>query len=198
MKNSKNYKNKQGGTTRRRASLKRRPWILVVILIVLAALVAAAYFLCFHPGTTDGDTAADSDDISSSLNPKGVSSSQDAKSSSLNDIKSDKTPEQASGEDPNTLDEITGFVSYSAVNDDHLSIRLTINQFFESTGTCELTLSKDGVSKTYTAQTFNNPSYSTCQGFDVPLSDLSDGHWDVSVKVTADGKQGTITGGADL
>ena len=185
-----NLKNKN----RRRASLARRPWILFVLAIIIA-IAAAVYFIFFRPGTNgEVDTSDDSNGIIIKTSPKGVNNKQDDKTGTSPE---EKTPVQYDGEDPNTLDEITGYISYLAVNDDHFSIRLTINQFLESPGTCTATFSLGSQTVVKTSPTLSDASTSTCEGFDIPLSELSSGDWDVSIAISAD-KKGTITGKVNI
>lgn len=71
---------------------------------------------------------------------------------------------------------------------DTLLIR-TLIQTITSSGTCSLTMSgPGGASYTATAGVQANASTSTCQGFNVPLSSLSEGKW----KITIDFKDGDL------
>lgn len=65
-------------------------------------------------------------------------------------------------------------------NDPNLQVRAVI-QSVTSSGTCTLTLKNQatGATKTYTADVQAMSSTSTCKGFDVPLSDLGSGTWDL-------------------
>lgn len=64
-----------------------------------------------------------------------------------------------------------------------------------NTGTCTLTLTSTGqsaVTKTATIQAL--ASTSTCQGFDIPTSDLSIGTWNILIEFSSD----TLTGSATM
>ena len=109
-----------------------------------------------------------------------------------------KTPTKYEGEDANKMSTITGFINYKGTVDDILKIRVTIDQFFESTGTCDLILSSGDKTYTKTVKTLDNPSSATCDGFDVPVSELAPGTWSISISIIADGKSGIITGEVTL
>ena len=64
----------------------------------------------------------------------------------------------------------------------------------EDTGTCTLLLTSTGqtdITKTANAQALANTS--TCQGFDVPTSELSNGLWHISISYSSSTLTGTAT-----
>lgn len=103
------------------------------------------------------------------------------------------TPKQYEGDLPNSKSSITGVINYKSVIDGVLQIRVTIDQSISS-GTCTLKLSRVSSDMVVTRQanTVSNPSSSTCEGFSVPVSELGQGEWDISVNVEGDSKTGVI------
>lgn len=111
-------------------------------------------------------------------------------SSGSGNMQEDKT----SGTDkPIVSDTLSGVTNYKSVVDDMLSIRVTIYQVLSS-GTCTLTLirSSDGKQVSKTAEIVQNPSSTTCAGFDIPTSELGTGSWNISVGLSGDDKTGRI------
>lgn len=109
-----------------------------------------------------------------------------------------KKPVQNDGIDPNQLPSITGAVNNKSIDRQHqiLIIRVTIDQFLASAGKCELILTNQQQTLTEKADTVDNPSSTTCQGFDVPLQKLNSGKWLIKIKINSnDGKMGEIDGG---
>ena len=105
---------------------------------------------------------------------------------------------QYTGDDPNSLDELTGVVSYAGVNGQALMIRVNIDQYLTE-GTCELTLTRGGsIIYSDTAAIVGSASTATCQGFDILTSELGEGNVEININVTADGKRGTIRGEANI
>jgi len=100
--------------------------------------------------------------------------------------------ENESSDDRQTSSSLTvGFTALNQ-NEDSLQIR-TVIQEVVANGICTLTLTKDSQTVTKTAPTYPTASVSTCQGFDVPVSELSSGTWNVKIEVSADGKTGQAT-----
>ena len=96
-------------------------------------------------------------------------------------------------EEDETAD-LTGVVTYAAVNGDNLMIRVNIDQFLAS-GTCELVLRKDGVSiYNTTTDIMSVATTSTCNGFDIPAAELESGEMTMIIYLNADGRTGEITG----
>lgn len=182
----------------RKTPIYRHPWLYIVLVIIVAATVFGIWFAFFRPQNTETEVIDTSDNTIGSVPSETKAQGKDAEKEDENAATGKKqTPAQYDGEDPNQLDEITGYISYSAVNYDHYTIRLTLNQYLTS-GTCELTMKSGNNTVTKTAEVINSASTSTCQGFDIPLSELPSGDWSVKIKVAADNKTGTITGGASL
>lgn len=78
-------------------------------------------------------------------------------------------------------------------NSSILQIRTLIG-IIDSTGTCTLTMTSEGQSTiTKTANTQPLASTSTCQGFDIPMSELSVGTWHIVIDYTSDKLIGTAS-----
>jgi hypothetical protein len=58
-------------------------------------------------------------------------------------------------------------------------------------GTCNLKLTKDNDTKTYSSNVINTGTYYSCDGFNIPVTDLSSGTWVVSLNVTSGSRSGT-------
>jgi hypothetical protein len=58
-------------------------------------------------------------------------------------------------------------------------------------GACQVAMAKDGQTKNYTASVINAGTYYTCDGFEIPLTDLSVGDWVTTVTVTSTDRTGT-------
>ena len=130
-----------------------------------------------------------------STEPKEKEESHEEKESS--EPSDNKTPVQNEGDDPNTLEELTGYITSANKVGNTLVLRININQYLSS-GTCTLNLEKNGAVVEKTAAIFPTASTSSCEGFDVPMSELSEGNWKVTISLSANGKTGTITGSTKL
>ena len=84
-------------------------------------------------------------------------------------------------------------VSFSAATQDTpggpVIVKALING--ATVGSCKLVMSKDGIEKTYNASVTNLGTYYGCDGFSVPVSDLSNGSWKVTLIVNNGSSSGS-------
>ncbi len=106
-----------------------------------------------------------------------------------------KTPEKYDGNDPNFEESLTGSITTARIDEDKLIIRVTIDQYL-SNGTCSLTITNGDQTLEKTANIAPIASTSSCEGFDVPTSELNNINDNISIKIniTSGDKIGTITG----
>ena len=106
-----------------------------------------------------------------------------------------KTPEKYEGQDVNQLEKLTGTITYSAKTADKYRIRVNIDQFLKLPGTCMLSVISDGkVVYTDYVNIISNPSSGSCKGFDIPLTKLSPGEYNIKIEINANQKTGIIEG----
>ena len=101
------------------------------------------------------------------------------------------TPSASTGSDKKDV-QVT--ITAADQNGSTLQIRTLVNAV-ENTGTCTLTITSTGrptVTETANIQSLANTS--TCQGFDIPISELSVGTWNILVGFSSD----TLTGSATM
>lgn len=102
---------------------------------------------------------------------------------------------QYDGDDPNKAEELTGVISYVGVSGGSLIVRVNIDQFLAG-GSCKMALVKDGnIIYNKTAVIVSSVSTSTCDGFTVPVSEIS-GKDKLTLEVTleSDNKYGKMVG----
>ena len=103
---------------------------------------------------------------------------------------------QYEGDNPNEAEELTGVVTYAAVKGDNLMIRVNIDQYLDG-GSCELSLNQGGVKYSDIAN-ISSVTTATCEGFNVPVSELGSGNYQIIIKLSSDGKTGTIKGEVNI
>lgn len=163
---------------------KNKSKLPIIIGCILAALIvlAAGYYLYGLQQNSAHDTSS-----SSSVDEEPATIDQ---SSAGSDIKKQALEQDAAEQDA-TKTTTSVEILPPTVSTNSVRIQSTI-QDVSNTGTCTLTLTKDAVTKTYTAEVQALSSYSTCKGFTIPTSDLSSGTWAVAVNYT----NGTTVGNA--
>jgi hypothetical protein len=96
------------------------------------------------------------------------------------EIKEESTNKPDSSGTNNTSTNTTISITAANQSGEIFQIRSIISALISS-GTCTIALTKDGVTVTKTAGIQAQSSASTCQGFDIPTSELSVGDWAVKL-----------------
>lgn len=188
--------------SQKKASSSRRhknPILEHPVISVIVALVLVIAIILVFKAIQDNQEKADSSTPASTEQTVPTATAQNTATnnqtnSNASDIVPGKTPAQYEGDNANNSDTLTGTINVATVAGDKLIIRVTIDQLLSGTGTCELTLSNSGQVLKYQANTIDNPSSASCEGFDIPVSSLSAGDWDVNINVTTSDRTGTLTG----
>lgn len=165
----------------------RRPWALVLFLLALiAAIILAILFLKPRTAEPDSDTPT-----STPPSPIVISAGEDAT------IDSPAEPEkvtQYEGEDPNTLAELTGYLARKSVDGGVLTVAAIIDQYLHSIGYCTIILRDAQGTLAYTASRDAIPDVtaSYCETFDIPVSRIGHGTYQIEIELSGDNKQGKI------
>ena len=203
-------KNKQSTSpTRRHRPFYEHPLFKVAlgIFILIAATLAILHFAqpsTPQPTTPTTTSSAQSFSTASSSGAASQSANDDttvadtAATSSSSVNPDGKTPTHYDGEDPNGDASLTGFFSAARFSGDKLILRVTIDQYLPG-GTCSLTISDGTHSLAKSAALTPVAATSSCEGFDVPASELSDFSRPLylTINLTSGDKTGTIEGKID-
>ncbi len=177
----------------RKSSVTRRPVLTLAFLLLFIGVVFATIKIvqAISQPANDQPQVSQPDNKTSEKSNTTNTSSSDSSSTTTSD---NKTPAQYAGDNPNEKDSITGIINYAAKQGDTLRIRVSIDQSFETAGTCELKINKEDDVVVYTASapTETVAGASTCyQAFDVPAGNYS-GEYTIYVTINAGDKTGTI------
>lgn len=178
----------------------KRWWMITVFVVILIAGIVAILVLLCRPfdreGSASGDTPAAS-------KPTATTPSTDVPdvSDQPSSIPADKV-QQYEGENPNQSADLTGLIAYKGVNGNILAISVVIDQFIqnEDDGICILNLRSTNSDNSYTASTDIQPEMSTsiCQPFEVDISKLPSGHYNIDIELISGNKKGNIHDEVDL
>ncbi len=117
-----------------------------------------------------------------------VSTGQTAKKEFLD--KTDSSSDQQDVPPESSDNNISMQVSSMSQRDGVLKIRTIIQDAIS--GACKLTLKQGSAKLEFSADTQNMGSYSVCKGFDVPVTDLNKGEWQVQVDyINSEGSTGS-------
>lgn len=166
-------------------------WVTMLFLFVLAGVACSFVWDAFFRPKGN----IDSDNASEVVENVGMGFETEVMGSEV--IEKEKVV-QYDGNDPNEAEELSGTVTYAGVRGNALMIRVNIDQYLEN-GECSLSLVRDG-SSIYDdkAKISSGPSTSTCEGFDVPTSEVGDGDVQIVITIDSGEKKGTIRGEIEL
>lgn len=186
-------KNQKSRASRKGTSARSHSWVLalVIIIIIIAIVAVIVYLVKPHsdsPESSDSTTSQQPDTPSDSKTPDDDSTSPETPDSPENKV------QQYEGEDPNDLDELTGVVISKYIENGVLTVMATINQYLHQTGTCTITLTGQNSHDSYIASSDAHADITTsyCENFEIPVSTLTSDTYDIEIKLTGDGKIGTI------
>ncbi len=188
--NIKNKKNK---------SSKRTAIILALSLIVIVAGVTT-YVILSQNNTSSTQKVTTQNSPKNNSSDNGSKDTDNPKTSDNETVdhesEKDITPGYE-GESPDLSESLTGSINYTGVSGDKLIVRTTINQSLSS-GLCEISLVNGSATITKTSSIIPNPSSSSCEGFDIPTSELGSGNWEITIKITSGDKSGVLKGAAKI
>ena len=160
--------------------------VAALIIAVIAAVLGVAIYFNSHKAT---QTASETPDEVSTTKPSNERTEDDEVSLSEGSTSTSK------GEAENSKPDNSGAFSLTQTSGsvDGSTYRLRYLISTVGTGTCNLSLTKNGKVVTKLADVQSLASGSTCQGFDIPMSELSSGIWNANLKVTIGPNTQTLT-----
>lgn len=183
----------------RRRSKKWIYWVIVLILIVVAGVVG--YFVWDgYFRDKEKSEVGQSEVVEKTVEKPAVKEEKQeegkGQAGEIDGVK--EKVEQYDGADPNTAEELTGALTYVAVNNGVLRVRVNIDQFLAG-GTCELVLRNGGgILYNEVTRIVDTVSTSTCEGFDVMTGGVPGGAAELVIYLSSGEKVGEITGRVEL
>lgn len=182
---------------------KKHTGLIVVIVLVVVALIAAGVLLFLNRNKIF-QNEADRDKEETSKQEKKEEKSEE-KSDEKEEKPSSETREaekasinQNDGEDPNTLENITGVINFAGISEGDFMVTASLDQALGDAGNCKFTIvHSSGATIVSSAATSAGPTTSFCT-YSAPASGMNSGHYSINVEISANGKKGTITGEANI
>lgn len=171
----------------------------VLIILAIAAVVIAGlsvYVFGMNGSLLGWKFRQDQTTDGVNLNPPTEEEKQEGNKAKQQALESDKsgrvdTPPATA---PSTL---PVYISSASQSTDSFQVRVVISAFVEN-GECTLTMSNNGQVVTQSAATRKDAHASICLGFDVPMSELSPGQWNIAVEVKSGENTGKATTTAEI
>lgn len=175
--------------TQKNSNKKIIVWLIIILLLIGIGVSAYVYYHQSHRG---------SDSQSNGVNLKPATKEQkdagdQSKSSTVN-TDSSSNSSKSTGTQPSdpSSSNVNVQTSASAQNGATYQLRYLISSV-ENDATCTLTLTKGSSTVTKTAKTQALAQSSTCQGFDIPTSELSPGTWQAVMVVSGNNINGSAS-----
>jgi len=171
----------------------KRKFIIIILVIVFVVLAtgAIAYSVLRSSSSGSGSSSTPINSSESTDNKVNLDPPTQEQKDAAGDQKKQSLDKPTSQNTTSTLP-----VIITAANQNKDSSTLQIRTLIEnvtSTGSCTLTLIKDGQTISKSSSIQAGPNNSTCQGFDVALSELSLGTWSIRVDVASGQQSGTAS-----
>lgn len=178
--------------TRKKNKLNRRAVIILIsTAAVLTILGIVLYFYVFKNSTPqEQNQAQQSEQVETDLN---LNPPTDEEVNAGNLIKENSVNNSPSAQNDN----ISLIITSANQVDNTLSVR-TLIEGVVSSGSCTLELISGNkkVTKFSEVQALSNSS--TCKGFDVPVSELSTGTWQINLTYQNSNQRGSTTGSVEV
>ena len=161
-------------------------FLVVAVVIVIVAIVIKNNF--------NKEYEIDKQQTVSIDSPELKKTEEKSESKPEEEVKQKEKAPQYDGESPNKSETLTGLITFSDVVNEKLVIRTNIDQYLQI-GNCKLALSKDGTvyySQTVTIQ--ESVTTSTCDGYEISVSELPKGDLQIDIDLESGEKSGKITG----
>lgn len=159
--------------THKKLARKNIFYILIIIVIFSAIIIGCIYY--YRSSNTNHKSAGQSEVVNAAnqiidSNPPTV----DQKQAGENQKITNQTPVSTTASTIITVKNVTA---------DMLQIRSMTSGAISDSGVCSLTLTNNDKVITKTASTYAMPSSSTCQGFNIDRTELTNGTWKISLTV---------------
>lgn len=165
-------------------SKKRR----IVITAAIVATIALATFLFLYAfdilgNNSDNDTRPVNTVDYSPATDEQIKAGEEIKQRAAEENPEQDTKPRTDGSEPDrTQSDFRTYITTATSDDLMVYIRNEITGIYNQ-GSCSLTLSKGGTTITKTSGVQPLPKSSTCQGFNIPVNEMSPGEWNIDLKV---------------
>lgn len=187
---------------RHRIPVYRRPWFIVLIL--LAILAGVAYCALNNHKTDESGTDTDNTSVAPTSSANAVDPTTPAGETVIPDTPDNEDePEktiQYEGEDPNTMESLTGSIARSSISGSTLTIVALVDQYLSNPGICVITLQNSAGNEVYKASSdaVADVTTSICEDFIIPITEFPSGNYQIEITISGDGKEGKINGEVSL
>lgn len=169
--------------------IRKKRLILILIIVALLLGAGAATYVYGFGGSLFGWSAQDDDIDYSEPTEEQRQAGNDAKKKTIErETDEEGKPREDSESNTNNSESVSVIISAANQNEQTLQVRTLIHTLKE--GTCQLRLTQGDTVISREADTQQAASSSTCQGFDIPISELAKGTWKLHIQYKNDDASG--------
>lgn len=180
----------------------KKPLLITVAIIILIGITFCLYVYVFKGPIPDWKKSpvtqvntVNYDKPSKEQSEAGDNIENDNKSNNPSQVGSDRAPQPSGTSQDKGKTPVT--ITSSGQNGNTAQIRSLISAVV-NTGTCTLTMTKQAQTVIKTSPIQSLPSSTTCQGFDIPISELSPGTWKVELVFENDTLKGVASSNINI
>lgn len=175
-------------------STKKSPRKKIIIGVILAFIIVIAGIIVYaYAQPKKDDTKSDSSSSQPKVNDVNDNPPTEEQIKAGQDTKQESVENSATPAPSNPSTPLVVSITSANQNGATVSIRSLIDTVASQAGTCTLVITNGAKSTTKTAATQAYPSGSTCQGFDIPVSELGTGSWNLKLTVAIGAQTGSTT-----
>ncbi len=176
----------------------QRAWAITIFVVLGIACIVALIIFVVKPGQTNTQEDKTSSSIGNDKNP--TTDTPIKNNQTTDDEEGPEKTIQYEAENPNRLNELSGFITSALQDDTNLYINAMIAQYLEADATCSSTLKGTNTDFTYTSTVRALPDVTTsnCEEFIVPITNLVPDYYQITIDLSSAEKQGIITGGVQV
>lgn len=177
-----------------RVPVYRRPWIIIIFFLAMATAVVLA-LLFIKPHSTEPAPVTSTPTPTTNNSNLTIPAGEEATPTTPSEPEEPEKTTQYEGEDPNTLEELTGYLTRKGVDDGVLTIVAVIDQYLHTPGYCTIILKNSSGQTVYSASRDAIPDVtaSICDTFEIPTTNLASGTYQIEINLSSDNKHGVIT-----
>lgn len=176
----------------------QRAWVITIFVVLGIACIVALIIFVVKPGQTNTQEDKTSSSIGNDKNP--TTDTPIKNNQTTDDEEGPEKTIQYEAENPNRLNELSGFITSALQDDTNLYINAMIAQYLKADATCSLTLKGTNTDFTYTSTVRALPDVTTsnCEEFIVPITNLVPDYYQITIDLSSAEKQGIITRGVQV
>lgn len=174
--------------------LKTFAVITVVILFLIGIVIAWQHEQIINWLSNNNDTSKQTGSDSATSSGNNNDTTEQSGNDDADDGKGTNTDNEAETDKESPINTVKVVINDASQYDSIIEVRSYVEGVVETSGTCKLTFTKGGQTLTRTTNPLANPSYTTCETVDIPVSEFpSKGTWNLNIDYLSTSSKGSAS-----